>query len=179
MALLKAIISFYGSSVAPKGVNSVQYGNEFFMKLFYKFSSVNGPGDVTMFMKIKTYALWGTLIFMILYMLFVKSFLRSLYYPNYSTYGDNELTVQRKLLINYIVTITYFILFALAIIVSHFCSRDPVSLIYLMLIITLYSVLFTFTLGFAMRRTPKDRVLFIIFTICLVALVFMNIFFLR
>ena len=149
--------------------------HEFF---FNKFPSKQGLGNMDFYNSMERYAVFGIFLYFVVYFFLVKSFITTMRYPNYdlSKSEDEELPTEKKFLIYYSLTILFTLLFMMGMFTAHFTYRKPFNLIYMVLVIALYSLLVNFLFSFILKKRKK---LMIILFIAMSIVVFMNIYFLQ
>lgn len=171
-ALFEFVLRMTGRILAPNNVNSDEYADEFFHSRYDTFMYNGIKGDIKPYAKIRNFSLIGVFIFVVLYMLFVKSFLKNMHYPVYTDDDELELSTYQKFILNYIILIIYFILFCVGLLVVHHSSNDLFGMVLSILILSVYSLIFTFFISFQLRR--KNFIVSIATFAGLVGLVLLN-----
>lgn len=145
---------------------------------FNKFPCKQGMGNMDFFNSMERYALFGILLYFIVYFFLVKSFINTMRYPKYdlNRTEDEELPTEKKFLIYYSLTILFTILFMMGMFVAHFTYKKPFNLLYMALVVALYSLLVNFLFCFILK---KRKILVIVMFISLFILVLLNIYFLQ
>ena len=159
--------------------DNVQFlATETYNMIFNKFACKQGLGNMDFFDSMERYALFGILLYFIIYFFLVKSFINTMRYPRYDLdkTEEEELPTEKKFLIYYSLTILFTILFMMGMFSAHFTYKKPFNLLYMVLVVALYALLVNFLYAFMLK---KRKILVIVMFISLFILVLLNIYFLQ
>ena len=163
--LIKVLLRLYFESVAPVGIDATKYADDILISLFETFDTNKGKNNMKLYVSIERYALFGVFLFFIVYFLLVKSFINLMTYPPYMSNPINEQRVERKFLVNYILTVMYFILFSLGLVVAHYSYNDPITFFVFIMFIAILAL----GMNFAMSHDLRRNILW--FWLCIVIIV--------
>jgi hypothetical protein len=150
--LIKVLLRLIFEANAPIGTDASKYADMILESLFETFDTDKGKKNMKLYISIERYALLGIFLFFIVYFLLVKSFINLMTYPPYTDNPINEHRVERKFLVNYILTVIYFILFALGLVVAHYSYNDPVTFFVFIMFIAILALGINFTLSNDLRK---------------------------
>lgn len=139
--------------------NTWWLAEESYNNIFNKFISKQGNGNMQFYDSIQRYGLFGVFIFFCIYFFFVKSFIQDMTYAQYTSSIDDELKTEKKFLLHHMLIIVFFILVALGLFAMNFEHRDPLMVIYTLIIVALYSLILCFLVSFELKKKKKFVIL--------------------
>ena len=163
----------YVSTFAKPGEEIGPVVSELWDRLFYKFVSKEGYGNIEYVNMMIRFAVWGVFIIFIIYMLFVRSFVNNMSYPLYMEEDDpNERSTERKLLVFFsIVSLLVFISMVVIFCCDWAWPNDIPTVLIGFVVIGFYSLLVSIVFRYELK---KDNTKVAIYMIMLFALVFLH-----
>lgn len=126
-----------------------------FQYIFDEFIAKEMNGNMKFYLSIQSYAIWGLLIFFVVYAFFVESFVMTMLYPMTNEKEEaGELPWVRKFLIHHMMVVIFAILFMVGLFVIHFAPQDIIGIVYTIFFICVYSLLLCTLVLLEVRRKP-------------------------
>lgn len=128
---------------------------ESYNNIFNKFISKQANGNMKFYDSLQRYAIFGIFIIFCVYFFFVKSFIQDMTYSQYTSSADTEHKTEKKFLLHHMLIVVFFMLVGLGMFSFHFEHRDPLMVIYTLIIIALYSLILCFIISYELKRNKK------------------------
>lgn len=135
-----------GDAMNARMLAAMKYDNWFEL-----FGSKIGPGKMDVFKIMVKFALIGLATYMVIYMLFVKSFLRRFDYAEYNPEGT-EHPNERKFLLIYILTVVYAILVMLGLFTMFISTNNLGVIFYNAVLFFVYAMIATAIIHQTLQR---------------------------
>lgn len=165
------LLYLYYSAVTRPGEKVKDLAQLSFKYIFDQFIAKEINGDMKFYMSIQSYAIWGLLIFFIIYAFFARSFIMTMKYPDYNMgNGDGEVPWPRKFLMHHMVVVVFAIMFMVGLFVFHFGPRDIQMIAYTAMIVCLYSLVLCQLVLYNLKKSPFFIDLIIILVLLFIVL---------
>ena len=163
------LILAYTAFTTPSGVDESLLAKSRWTSFWSTFLTNDGPGNMSLYDTIYAHALYGLLIFIIIYALFVQSYLNRIDYPDFIRDEDHnndedERSFARKFLTHHSILVTFFVIISVSFVVIVYEPTPSVmqmlTKIMLLYILFIYCIMFVLIMKLSLRKLTVEMFAF-------------------